>query len=103
MGKIYQFDKYILFFYSNDHKPIHVHVRLGDSEIKVEFLELHGAISLRIKQVSKSKFSSNQLNEIEQFCREKAISIMSKWEEVFTHGKKARFEKIKAGKKAKKK
>jgi hypothetical protein len=30
--RIFQKDGYIFFFYSNDHEPIHVHVRKGNGE-----------------------------------------------------------------------
>ena len=32
MPRIFEKDGYIFFFYSNDHEPIHVHVRKGNGE-----------------------------------------------------------------------
>ena len=32
MPKIFEQDGYSFFFYSNDHAPIHVHVRRGEGE-----------------------------------------------------------------------
>jgi hypothetical protein len=101
MGKIYQFHGYIFFFYSNDHLPIHVHVKLGDCEVKIEFVEFQGTISLNIKQLSKKKFSRTQMNEIEEFCRTYSKEIIKKWEQVFIHRKKAKFEEITFTKKKK--
>ena len=32
MPKVFEKDGYKFFFYSNEHRPIHVHVRRGDGE-----------------------------------------------------------------------
>jgi hypothetical protein len=32
MPKVFEKDGYKFFFYSNEHRPIHVHVRYGDGE-----------------------------------------------------------------------
>src|SRR5215211_7240983 len=36
MPKLYEYLGYIFLFYTNDHRPIHVHVQRGDKEMKVE-------------------------------------------------------------------
>jgi len=48
MPKIFEQDGYRFFIYSNEHRPIHVHVRYGggeavfDVEAAVELRESHG-------------------------------------------------------------
>lgn len=95
MGKIYEYRAYVFFFYSNDHKPIHVHVRLGERLVKVKFIEFNGAIALEMSRISKARFSRTQISEIEDFCRTYSSKIISKWNQQFEHGKKPKFEKIK--------
>ena len=54
MPKIFERDGYRFFFYSNDHVPIHVHVRYGsgeavfDVEQGVELRESHGLKGARL-------------------------------------------------------
>ena len=38
MPKIFQYLKYMIRFYTNDHLPIHVHVQIQGREMKVEFM-----------------------------------------------------------------
>lgn len=36
--KLYEYLGIVIFFYSNEHEPIHVHGRCGDSESKIEMV-----------------------------------------------------------------
>ncbi len=38
MPKIYEYFGLVFLFFSNDHEPIHVHVRYGEYENKLEFI-----------------------------------------------------------------
>ncbi len=54
MPKIFEYFGILIFFYSNEHEPIHVHARRGENESKAEFVILDGVVSeIRIKQVEK--------------------------------------------------
>ena len=44
MPKIYEYLGLIIFFYSNEHEPIHVHARYGSQESKAEFVIIAGRI-----------------------------------------------------------
>jgi len=44
MPKIYEYLGIIIFFYANEHEPIHVHARYGDRESKAEFVIQEGKI-----------------------------------------------------------
>ena len=58
MPKIFEKDGYRFFFYSNEHRPIHVHVRYGageavfDVERQVELRESHG---LKVRELAKAE------------------------------------------------
>lgn len=57
MPIIFEKDGYKFFFYSNEHRPIHVHVRKGDGEAvfnleeEIDLRESHG---FRFKEISKA-------------------------------------------------
>lgn len=44
MPKIFEYLGIIIFFYSNEHEPIHVHARKGEYESKAEFIIHNGEI-----------------------------------------------------------
>ena len=51
MPKIFEYLGIIIFFYSNEHEPIHVHARKGEYESKAEFIIFNGEIvKIKIKE-----------------------------------------------------
>lgn len=66
------------FFWSNDHKPIHVHISKGDCEAKyhVENIEL----------VENYGFKNNELRLIESILEENRDIIIERWNEFFKKG-----------------
>ena len=45
MPKIFEYLGILIFFYSNEHEPIHVHAKKGGYESKAEFYIVNGVIS----------------------------------------------------------
>jgi hypothetical protein len=45
MPKIFEYLGILIFFYSNEHEPIHVHGKKGEFESKAEFNIVNGEIS----------------------------------------------------------
>ena len=76
MPRIFEKDGYRFFFYSNDHRPIHVHVRYGSGEAvfhiegQVELRESHG---LKVRELAKAEELANEHHSL----------IMQKWNEHF--------------------
>ena len=74
MPKIFERDGYRFFFYSNEHRPIHVHVRYGggeavfDVEQRVELRESQG---LKVRELAKA----------EELAAEHRELIFQKWHE----------------------
>ena len=66
---------YRFVFWSNDHKPIHVHISKGDAEAKynVENVEL----------VENFGFKRNELRLIESIIEENREIIIERWKEFF--------------------
>ncbi len=76
MPKIFERDGYRFFFYSNEHRPIHVHVRYGggeavfDVEQRVELRESQG---LKVRELAKAEELAGEHREL----------IIQKWHEHF--------------------
>ena len=74
MPKIFEKYGYRFFFYSNEHRPIHVHVRYGGGEAvftvegTVELRESHG---LKIKELARAQGLAEEHQQL----------IMEKWHE----------------------
>jgi hypothetical protein len=96
MPKIFEYLGIVIFFYSNEHEPIHVHGKLGEYENKAEFIIKSGRIvEIRIKQVGNSKpLKANDLRNFNQFLSQYGNRIVEKWIEYFILKKKVSFEKI---------
>lgn len=66
-----------IFFYSNEHLPIHIHVRNADGEAKFEVEE--------VKLVSNKGLKNKDINLAQSLIEENKEIIIAKWHEY--HGK----------------
>jgi len=96
MPKIFEYFGIIIFFYSNEHEPIHVHASYGGLESKAEFYIINGIISeIKIKLVSgKRPLDTTRLKDFEKFLGVYAEQIVKKWIDYFVYHKDVSFEKI---------
>ena len=96
MPKIFEYLGIIIFFYSNEHEPIHVHASYGNLESKAEFYIINGTISeIRIKLVGgKKPLDMGRLKDFEEFLEVYADQIVKKWVDYFVYHKDVSFEKI---------
>ncbi len=76
MPTVFTKDGYRFFFYSNDHTPIHVHVRKGSGE--AVFI-VEGEVFLRESVGLKTK----ELSKAEGFAESHKELIIEKWHEYF--------------------
>lgn len=74
MPKVFDKDGFKFFFYSNEHRPIHVHVRHGDGEAVFDVEE---GIDLRESQNMKM----GELSKAQQLAEENRQLITEKWHE----------------------
>ncbi|HOD81580.1 MAG: hypothetical protein BWX88_02989 [Planctomycetes bacterium ADurb.Bin126] len=74
MPKVFEKDGYTFFFYSNEHRPIHVHVRHGDGEAVFDVEE---SVTLRESQNMKV----SELSKGQQLAEENRQLILEKWHE----------------------
>lgn len=76
MPTIFRKDGYQFLFYSNEHRPIHVHVRYGGGE--AVFI-VEGEVELRESQGLKVR----ELSKAQMLAEENREAIIQKWHEYF--------------------
>jgi hypothetical protein len=74
MPKVFEKDGYKFFFYSNEHRPIHVHVRRGGGE---DVFDVEEGVELRESQ----NLKVSELSRAQQLAEEHRQLIMEKWHE----------------------
>ncbi|MBU2649369.1 MAG: DUF4160 domain-containing protein [Bacteroidetes bacterium] len=96
MPKIYEYLGILIFFYSNEHHPVHVHARKGTFESKAEFIINEGKIvEIRIKEVRGNKpLQGNDLVNFKAFLLSYGNNIVKKWVDYFVYHKNVNFERI---------
>ncbi len=76
MPNVFTQQGYTFFFYSNDHEPIHVHVRKGSGEA---VFTVDGEVLLRESHGLKVK----ELATAQQLAEDNQLEIIKKWNEYF--------------------
>ena len=96
MPKIYKYLGILIFFYSNEHEPIHVHAKKGELESKAEFYIVNGEIlEIKITKSTGAKpLKGKDLKDFEIFLENFADKIVEKWINYFVYHKNVDFEKI---------
>lgn len=89
MPKIFEYLGIVIFFYSNEHVPIHVHAKKGDQENKAEFYIVNGEIEEVIIQNVKGMepLKGNDLKNFKTFVAVYADEIVQKWVDYFVYRK----------------
>jgi hypothetical protein len=96
MPKIYEYLGILIFFYSHEHEPIHVHARCNGCECKAEFIIKEGkVVEILIRSVGNSRMlKSKDLRNFNDFLKVYSSKIVEKWIEYFVLNKKPTLEKI---------
>jgi hypothetical protein len=94
--KIYEYLGILIFFYSNEHEPVHVHARYGLRESKAEFVIVEGKIAeVRIKPIkTNAPLTGSKLKDFEDFLEVYGEKIVEKWINYFIFNKEVAFERI---------
>lgn len=67
MPGVFEKDGYRFFFYSNDHRPIHVHVRYGGGEAVFgveQAVELRESQGLKVRELAKAEALASENREL---------------------------------------
>lgn len=96
MPKIYEYFGFVFYFYSNEHAPIHVHVRKAERELIYELEFSNGKLSnIRIRQKKGVKpLDPKEDAEVVAFINKFADGIAKKWMNAFIYNKKVISTKI---------
>ena len=87
MGKIFEYFGFIFYFFSNEHEPIHVHVKKGGEECVIDLIIEHGQL-IGVQRREKtgadplnSKDESTAVDFIKAYWKE----IVEKWVTFFVY------------------
>lgn len=96
MPKLYEYLGLIIFFYSNEHEPIHVHAQYGNYESKIELIIEKGLLKkLLIKEVPGRKpLPKKQLRDFKNLVEKLSDEIIQSWINYFVYHKKIVSKKI---------
>lgn len=96
MPRIYEYLGILIFFYSNEHEPIHVHGNKGGCESKAEFYIINGIVSeIKILNIKGEKpLKGKNLSDFIEFLERFADKIIEKWISYFVYHKDVDFERI---------
>lgn len=99
MPKLYEYLGIIIFFYSNEHEPIHVHGRYGECESKIEIVLKDGVVqNLKLQKVTgKKPLPAAQAKDFKNLVTKLSDEITQSWINYFVYHKKIVTKKI-AGK-----
>lgn len=96
MPKIFEYLGYIFLFYSNDHKPLHVHARYAEYESVIELEILNGKlVNIKFKKSSGSQpIPIANRKELEKFVSSYYLQIVEKWTQFYILKTEPKNEKI---------
>jgi hypothetical protein len=96
MPKLYEYFGLRIYFYANEHEPVHVHGFYQGRESKAEIVIENGVIrGIRVLPVAGMKpLSGQSLTDFKLLVSRKAEDIVRKWVEFFVHHRQIETEAI---------
>jgi len=96
MPKLYEYFGLRIYFYANEHEPVHVHGFYQGRESKAELVIENGVIvGVRILSVAGMKpLNGKALSDLRLLISQKAEDIVAKWVEFFVHHRQIETEII---------
>ena len=96
MPKIYEYFGFIFYFYTNEHEPIHVHVRKAENETIYDLIFENGILKEINKRYSKGIKPLNTKDDAEAiaFIKKFSKGIANKWVNLFVYKKRVVSTKI---------
>src|SRR5437588_10840469 len=87
MPKLYEYFGLRIYFYANDHEPVHVHGFYQGRESKAELVILNGTITeIRVLPVAGMRPLSGKVRaDFQILVSRRAADIVEKWVEFFVH------------------
>jgi len=96
MPKLYDYFGLRVYFYANDHEPVHVHGFYQGRESKAELIIVNGVVTgIRIVSVAGMRpLTGRALADFELLVTRRAVDIVEKWVEFFVHHRSVEPETI---------
>ena len=96
MCKIFEYFGFIFYFFSNEHEPVHVHVKHGSEECIFDLIIEDGEL-IRIERREKSNadpMNSQDAADAVEFIKHYWKEIVEKWVECFVYHRAVKNTKI---------
>lgn len=96
MPKLYDYFGLRIYFYANEHEPIHVHGFHQGRESKAELIIVNGEIvRIRFVEVSGMRpLTGSALSDFKIVVAHRAADIVAKWVDFFVHHRAIQSERI---------
>lgn len=96
MPKLYEYLGILIYFYSNEHEPIHVHGKHAGRESRAEIvLESGRVVSVVVSNIpGKRPLEGAKLRDFETFVNAKAEEIVERWINFFVNNVRSKPEII---------
>ena len=96
MPKLYEYLGISVYFYTNEHEPIHVHGRHAGRECRAEIIVENGrVVGIAISDVpGKRPLEGPKRRDFEQIVEAKAEEIVQRWINFFVHNVRSKPEII---------
>lgn len=96
MPTLYEYLGILVYFYSNEHEPIHVHGKHAERECRAEIIVRNGrVIGIRFGNVAgKRPLEGQKLKDFETLVTAKADEIVERWINFFVHNVRSKPERI---------
>ena len=96
MPKLYEYLGILIYFYSNEHEPIHVHGKHGGRESRAEIILANGrVVSVEIGNVpGKRPLEGQKLKDFETLVNARAEEIVERWINFFVNNVRSKPEII---------
>ena len=97
MPKIYEYFGFIFYFYSNEHEPIHGHVKRGEQESIFELIMMNGVLeNINVRERhGVMPLTTKDKRIAEAFIRKYSKNIIDKWVKFFVMKQQVRSTNIK--------
>lgn len=96
MPKIFKYYGYLIYIYTNDHLPIHVHIKKENRECRFILLYSNGILTVKNQNIkTKLPLLVKEVTEMRKFVRLYANKIKEQWEAVHFYKKKVTCIEIK--------
>jgi hypothetical protein len=96
MPKLYEYLGILIYFYSNDHEPIHVHGKHGGRESRAEIILANGrVVRVVVGNIpGKRPLDGPKLRDFETFVNARAEEIVERWINFFVSNVRSKPEII---------